>query len=305
MRTDADAVRVRHRRDFEPRRDATDPAHIDLNHVDRAVVEVVAKCVTRVDMLAERDGNRCPFLQYAVRADVIRVQRLLQPRESQVLEAPGCEARLHEVPFLIGVDHEHRVIADGTPHCLHAPVVLVGVRKAHLHLQRRVSLLEKSQRLVLQLIDGVVEPASMAVIDGNVGASAAAELLPERSTCGLRNDVPQGDVHGRLGHRRRAGPSNPVRLAVVELLPDFPDIVWITSDELIDVEAVEHLLNHARAESDGDRVASSRDRRIRLYRQADNFEIDDRLHAVGDTPAHRYSQDEAFAARDPHAGVSA
>src|SRR5882672_10514657 len=93
-------------------------------------------------------------------------------------------------------------------------------------------MIDETQRFIFQLLDRIVEPTRMCVVNRYGSGSRAAQELPERQLRGLRHDVPQGNVDGRLRHGRGARTSDPMGLAEIELLPDLTHIARVAADEI-------------------------------------------------------------------------
>src|SRR6185436_20480792 len=102
-------------------------------------------------------------------------------------------------------------------------------------------------RLIRELLDGIVEPPGVRVVDRDVRLPRSAEQLPQRQFRRLGIDVPERDVDGGLRHRRGSGASDPVRLAEVELCPDFADVARVLARKIVDEQAVERLLDYGAA----------------------------------------------------------
>ena len=138
----------------------------------------IAKRVSRVDVLAERDRDRRLPPQLAMRRG--RRPGAAAPRASEARTPRAGAPQLlacTQVPFLVGVDHQHHVGADRLAHRAHAPHVLREVRQPHLHLERGVAAVQQPQRFVLELRNREIEPARVRVVDRHVACARRRRAL--------------------------------------------------------------------------------------------------------------------------------
>ena len=81
-------------RGLQPRRDAADARHVDLDDARRVALQVFAEMREAVDRLADRDRQRGRGGEADMAAEVLGRQRLLVPGEVEGLVEPGAPDRL-------------------------------------------------------------------------------------------------------------------------------------------------------------------------------------------------------------------
>jgi hypothetical protein len=93
------------------------------------------KCAGMVDRFADGDGNRRVRGELGVPGEILRRQRLLEPREAEGLERPRPSDRLRYVETLVRVDHDLERIADRSRTGANPADILGHVRLADLELR--------------------------------------------------------------------------------------------------------------------------------------------------------------------------
>ena len=145
MRADRHVEGFRGMRDLQPGRDSADAGDVDLHDRAGAPLHVVAEMPDRVERFADRDRRRGRLAKPDMAVEVVGRQRLLDPCEVEVGEAPRAADRLVEREALIGVGHDLVVGADRRAHRGEPRIVLDACGRPILTFEPQKPLL-RAQR---------------------------------------------------------------------------------------------------------------------------------------------------------------
>ena len=135
----------------------------------------------------------------AARQIVVR-QRLFQPVQVVLLQAPADADRGRLVPALVDVSQQGRVAAQRLAHDPHALDVFLGIGPAHAHLHRAVAGRAEGLGLLQQPLHTRVEPQTARGVGRHAGA-IAAQQAEQRQVGGTRGEIPAGGVERRERHQ--------------------------------------------------------------------------------------------------------
>ncbi len=163
-----------------------------------------------------------------VAGEVLRRQRLLEPREAERLERARAPDGLRHAEALVRVDHDLERIADRFAHRRESRDVLGETRLADLELGAAKALRLRVQRLRDQRFRRQVKPPAFGRVDGHLGLRAAGRL-PQRQCRPLAAQIPQRGVD--RGERKARDRADGRRVRVEEeILPDRLDAIGIAAD---------------------------------------------------------------------------
>ncbi len=189
MRADRHVERLRQMRDLEPWRDPADPRHVGLDNRARITFEILAEMRGVVERLADgdRDGRVCRELDVA--GEILRRQRLLEPREAERLERAGAADRLRNAEALIRVDHELEGIADGFAHRGEPRDILRDMRLSDFQFRAAESGGLGFQCLRNQRFGRQMQPAALGRVHGHP-RPRATRRLPQREADPFAAQIP-------------------------------------------------------------------------------------------------------------------
>ena len=150
MRADRHVEGLRRMRDLEPGRDAADARDIDLHDRAGALGHIFAEMADRIERLADRDRRRRRARQPDMAVEIVGRQRLLDPGEVEIGEAPGAPDRLVEREALVGVGHDLVSRPQRRAHGGEPAIVLRHMRAADLDLGAAEALVRGRERILDQ-----------------------------------------------------------------------------------------------------------------------------------------------------------
>ena len=186
--------------------------------------------------------------------EIVGGQRLLDPGEIEVGEAPGAPDRFVEREALIGVGHDLIVWPERRTHRRQPAIVLRGVRAPDLDLRALKSLFARRDRVLDQRAFIDMQPAAFGGVERAAIGGAAGDD-PERQLAPPASEIPKRGVDrgqregGNRADRRRVG-------GVFQFPPDRLDPLGVLADEPRR-EMVGDEAHHRRA-AGPDRVAVAR-----------------------------------------------
>src|SRR4051812_29035123 len=124
--------------------DAAVGHRVDLNNLDRALLDIAAELVGRVQTLADCDRHGELAREPRMARDVLGNRWLLVPVEAERLQAPAALERLPGAPGHVRVDHQVDALADELAHRGYARFVLLGIGLADLYLHTGKAAGEKA-----------------------------------------------------------------------------------------------------------------------------------------------------------------
>src|SRR6266404_9580017 len=229
MRTDRNVEVFREVGHLEPRRDAADPRDIRLHDRARVALQIFAEVAWMIDRLADGDRQRCRCCKADVAAEILRGQRLFEPRQVERLVVAGAPDGFTDRKCLIGVDHDVETRPDRLAYRGKAGDVLADMRPADLDLGAAETLRAYLKRVIDQRLRLDMQPAAFGGIDRH-GRLRAAGLLPQRPPGREAFDIPQRGIDRG---QRKAG-DRPHRGRVrceKQRLPDRLDIERVTAEQ--------------------------------------------------------------------------
>ena len=162
---------------------------------------------------------------------VVRVERLLDPDQVELLEGAADPHGGRPVPLLVGVDHERHVVAEVLADGGDPGQVDPAVGLTDLDLDAADAVGQGLAGPLLDLLDRGVQEAARGVV-GRHRVAVRAEELGQRQVGPLGLEVVEGDVEGRDGlggHAaaadRGAGPE--------QLLVDPADVVGVLAEQAV------------------------------------------------------------------------
>src|SRR5690606_39153313 len=114
--------------------------YVGLQEIGGAVPHVVPELEAVAELFADRDRYSGGVAQPAVAVDVVGEQRLLDEQGRGLGEEAAALHRLAGRPLLVGVQHQHTVVADRLAHGEAALEILAQSGPSDLELERGIAL---------------------------------------------------------------------------------------------------------------------------------------------------------------------
>ena len=229
MRRQLALLELAQRHDLEERRDAADARRIGLDEVG-AGQNQLRMLVKAGQHFAGRDRGVKALGQQAMALEIVRVQRLLDPGQIEVLQGATGARGLLAVPLLIGVDHQRKLVAEQLAHGTHALDVDRQIGLPDLQLDAANAAVAGDLHVLQHLIQRRVQIAARGVVALH-GIALRAQQLGQRQAGALGFQVPQGDVKGRDGLRREAAAAH-AGTGPQQLGEQARDVVRVLTDQV-------------------------------------------------------------------------
>ena len=160
---------------------------------------------------------------------VVRVERLLDPHQVELLQHAAEPQCRRPVPLLVRIHHQRYAVAEVLADRADPLEVDPRVRLPDLDLDPADAVRQRFRRALLDLLDRrVQEPTGRVVRPHRV--AMRAEQLGQRQTGPLRLQIPQRDVDRRDRLRRHAGPPDR-RARPEQLVVHLRDVRRILADK--------------------------------------------------------------------------
>ena len=270
VRHERDAVLLRERRDPDHLGDPAAPGDVGLDQVDVPALDQLPEAPAGRVLLAGRDREIDRVCELGVGLVLVRLERLLEPVDAELLELARDADRRRRVRDVAepGVDHDLDAVAAGLAGGGGEADVVVGIasQRAPAELDRRVAQLAQRRHGLCDLLGRVRHQprrvrSNPLVLDG---AEQLAHRLAER----LPLDVPERDVDAADRVDRDPAAADEDH-AAVHLVPEPLDVERVLADQQL-----------AQAVRDRMRGRGVHERRDRVGRRVDLADAGDPLVGV-------------------------
>ena len=168
-----------------------------MQNIDRIGPQIGVEFEAGPQCFSDGNGNIQCRRKLGVAGDILAQERLFEPGDPELFELATHPHRRREIPFLVGVDGDPGIIAQGLADLPDPLDVDPWILMADLHLDAHHPLGQVALEGRHHLGNAHIEPAAVGAVDRRT-LPATAQKLVDRQAADLPLDIPQGQVDRRL-----------------------------------------------------------------------------------------------------------